>query len=104
MPCVVILSPKHSFCKTVCVCVVMQIKLVVVVVVVAEGRGGSVHKPALVVHGLRTAVACIKFQKPDPRGILLPSLRGRRIKGQGKGVLSSRETRGTRAISYPNIN
>ena len=44
---------------------VMQVKLVVGVVVVAEGRGGSVHKPALVVHGLRTAVACIKFQKPD---------------------------------------
>ena len=27
--CVGILTPKHSFCNTVCVCMVMQIKLVV---------------------------------------------------------------------------
>ena len=65
--------------------------------------GASVHKPALVVHSLRTAVVS-NFRNQIPRSTLLPSLRGRRLKGKGKGVLGARETRGTQAISYPNIN
>ena len=72
-----------------------------------RGRGGSAHKPTLVVHGLRAAVVS-NFRNQiwvcSPRGTLLPSLRGRRLKGKGKGVLGARETRGTQAISYPNIN
>ena len=71
------------------------------------GGGVSVHKPTLVVHGLRTAVVS-NFRNQiwvcSPRSTLLPSLRGRRLKGKGKGLLCARETRGTQAISYLNIN
>ena len=36
------LTPKHSFCNTVCVCMVMQIKLVVVVGRTVAGEEGNI--------------------------------------------------------------
>ena len=75
LPCVVILIPKHSFCKTVCVCMVMQIKLVVGADVLFSREknsekpyGGGIHPPRppppLYVRGLIDVTVTLTAEKP----------------------------------------